>query len=92
MGVSLAGVLLYFLVRRLRRQPQRDMAHAGTSTNAGVTMSGSRRYEKPELTGEDTRKEMDAAEKSKPELPGQETVMEVDATPAENRVIYELLV
>ena len=91
-GVSLAGGLLYFLIRRLRRQPQRDMAHAGTSTNAGVTMSGSRRYEKPELTGEDARKEMDAAERRKAELPGQETVMEVDATPAENRVIYELLV
>ena len=98
MGVSLAGVLLYFLVRRLRRKPQRDMAHASTSTEAGVGMSGSRcyekpgRYEKPELTGEDARKEMDAAERRKAELPGQESVMEVDATPAENRVTYELLV
>ena len=92
MGVSLAVVLLYFLVRRLRRQPQRDMAHAGTSTNTGVTISGSRHYEKPELTGEDTRKEMDASERRKAELPGEETVMEVEATPAEKRLIHELLV
>ena len=97
-GFLLAGVLLYFLVRRLQRQPQRDITHAGTSTDAGVTISGSRlyekpgHYEKPELTGEDARKEMDAAERRKAELPGQETVMEVDATPAENRVTYELLV
>lgn len=56
------------------------MAHAGTSTNAPL---GSRRYEKPELTGEDARKEMDAAERRKAELPGEETRMEMEATPAE---------
>ena len=87
MGVSLAGLLLYFLVRRLRRPLRRDMAHAGTSAKAPL---GSRRYEKPELTGEDARKEMDAAERRKAELPGEETRMEMEATPAERKVLHEL--
>ena len=85
-GVSLAGLLLYFLVRQLRRPGRRDKAHA-TSTNAPLV---SRRYEKPELTGEDARKEMDAAEKRKAELPGSGTSMELEATPAEHRVPHEL--
>lgn len=70
-GVSLAGIILYFLLRRLRRQHQRDTVHAGTSTNAVVEPLGSRRYEKPELTGEDARKELDAAEGRKAELAGE---------------------
>lgn len=91
-GASLVGVLLYFLVRRLRRQHKRDIAHAGTSTNAEVTPPGSRRYEKPELTGEDARKEMDAAERRRAELSGQQVRMEMEATPAGNMVAHELLV
>ena len=92
MGVSLAGILLYFLVRRLRRQHQSDIVHPGTWTNAEVEPPGSRRYEKPELTGEDARKEMDAAERMKPELAGEQTRMELEAMAAEERVIHELLV
>lgn len=87
MGVSLVGGVLYFLVHRLRRPLRRDMALAGTSTKAPL---GSRRYEKPELTGEDARKEMDAAERRKAELPGEETRMEMEATPAERKVLHEL--
>ena len=57
MGVFLAGILLYFLIRRLKRQHQRDLVHAGTSTNpAMIEPRGSRRYEKPELTGEECSK------------------------------------
>ena len=78
-GVSLAGILLYFLVRRLRRQHQSDIVHPGASTNAEIEPPGSRRYEKPELTGEDARKEMDAAERMKPELAGEQTRMEMEA-------------
>lgn len=97
MGVSLAGILLYFLVRRLRRQHKRDIAHAGTSTNAEVTNAevtppDSRRYEKSELTGEDARKELDAAERRRAELSGQQTRMEMEATPAGNVVAHEMLV
>ena len=87
MGVSLAALLLYFLVRRLRRPFQRDTAHAGISTKAPL---GSRRYEKPELTGEDARKEMDAAERRKAELAGEETRMEMETTPAGRKVLHEL--
>ena len=87
MGVSLAGLLIYFLVRRLRRPFRTDMAHADTSTKAPLT---SRRYKKPELTGEDARKEMDAAERRKAELPGEETRMEMEATPAKRKVPHEL--
>ena len=90
-GVSLAGTLLYFLVRRLRRQHQRDTVHAGTSTNAEViTPPGSRRYEKPELTGEDARKELNAAERRKAELAGEQTRVEMAA--GDRGVIHELLV
>ena len=91
-GVSLAGILLYFLVRRLRRQYQRDMVHTGTSTNADVKPPGRRRYKKPELTGEDARKELDATESRKPELAGEQTWMEMKAMAAGSRVIHELLV
>ena len=66
--------------------------HTGTSTNAEVESPGSKRYEKPELTGEDARKELDATERRIPELAGEQTRMEMDALPAENRGIHELLV
>lgn len=69
-GVSLAAIPLYFLVLRLRRQQKKDIAHAGTSTNADVEPPGSRRYEKPELMGEDARKELDATERRRVELSG----------------------
>ena len=91
-GVSLASMLLYFLVRRLRRQHERDMVYADTSTNAEVESPGSRRYEKPELTGEDARKELDTAERRQAELAGEQTRTEMDAMAAGNRVIHELLV
>ena len=94
-GISLAGVLLYFLVRRqLRRQDQRDMVQAGTSTNAEVTPPGSKRYEKAELPGEDARHELDAAERRRAELDGEQTIMEMEAiVAAGNRgVIHELSV
>ena len=87
MGVSLAGLILHFLVRRLRRQAQRDMADVGTSTDAPLRP---RRYKKPELTGEDARKEMDAAERRKAELSGEVTRIEMEATPAANRVLHVL--
>lgn len=92
MGMSLAGILLYFLVRRLRRQYQRDMVHTGTSTNAEVKPPGLRRYKKPELTGEDARKELDATERRKAELAGEETWMEMEAISVGKRVIPEMLV
>ena len=72
MGVALVGVLLYFSVRRLRRQPQKDSAHKGSSP-------GPIWYEKPELTGEDACKEMDTAERRTAELAGDETGVEMDA-------------
>ena len=77
-GFSLLGALLYFAGRRLQRQPQRDLAHKGSSP-------GSIWYGKPELTGEDAYKEMDAAERRTAELVGDETRMEMDGTPAMNR-------
>ena len=86
MGVSFAGILLCFLIRRLRRQHQRDIVHTSTSINAKVEPPGSRRYEKPELTGEDARKELDAAERRKPELAGEQTRMELEAITAGDRV------
>ena len=92
MVVSLAGILLYFLGRRLRRQHQRDKVHAGTSTNAEVEQPGSQRYEKPELTGEDARKQLDATERRKPELAGEQTRVELEAMEGGDRVIHELMI
>ena len=92
LGVSLIGTLLYFLVHRRRRQHQRSIVHAGTSINADIEWPGSRRYEKPELTGEDTRKELDATERRRPELAGEETRIEMDAMEGGNGIIHELLV
>ena len=86
MGVSLAGIVLCFLLRRLRRQHQRDGVHAGTSTDAEVILLGSERYEKPELTAEDTRKELEAAERRGAELAGGQTGIELEAMAARDRV------
>ena len=46
--------------------------------NAEVGAPGSKRYEKPELTGEDARREMDAEER-RPELTGDDSRIETDA-------------
>lgn len=53
---------------------------------------GSSRYEKPELTGEAARNEMDAAERRKAELPGNGISIELETMPAEDgvRVPHEL--
>ena len=54
--------------------------HAGTLTGAELIPPGSKRYEKPELTGEDARKELDATGRRGAELRGDEPRMELDAT------------
>ena len=86
MGVSLAGIALYFLLRRLRRQYRRDRVHAGTVTDAEVILLGSERYEKPELMAEDARKELEAAERRGAELAGGQTGIELEAMAARDRV------
>ena len=55
------------------------MAHAGTRTSTEAPL-GSKRYEKPELTGDDARREMDAAERRRAELPGGGNSVELEAT------------
>ena len=52
-GALALGVLLFVLVRQLRRQRQKDLGHAGTLNFVEGAPPNSRRYEKPELTGED---------------------------------------
>ena len=79
-GISTVGLLLYFSIRQLRRRPRGNQAHAGTLTDVEVTPPGSRRFEKPELTGEDARKELDATERRGAELSGDKPRMEMDAT------------
>ena len=54
------------------------------------TPPGSKRWEKPELMGEDARKEMGAVEIRGAELTGGELRMEMDTSLAEHRVIHEL--
>ena len=61
--------------------------HAGTSTDAEVTLLGSERYEKPELTAEDARKGPGAAEERRgAELAGGQTGIELEAVAARDRV------
>ena len=89
MGVSLTSILLYFLVRRLQRRCHRELVDASTrTTTAEVEPPDSRRYEKPELTGEDARKEMDAAERGRVELAGEQTVMELEAIARGDRMMH----
>ena len=92
MGISAIGLLLYFSMRQLRRRPQKDLVHADVLRNAEVTPPGSRRYEKPELTGESARRELDAAERRRAELSGDEPKIKMDATPAEHEVVHELYI
>lgn len=80
MGSLLVGLLLYFFIRPPRGYSRRDSAHAKTSESSEGLRSGSTRYEKPELVGEDARKEMDAAERRKPELSGEDARKEMDGT------------
>ena len=54
--------------------------HAGTLTGAELIPPGSKRYEKPELTGEDARKELDATGRMGAELTGEDARKELDAT------------
>ena len=79
-GISTVGLLLYFSIRQLRRRPRTDQVHAGTLTDAERTPPGSRRYEKPELTGEDARRKLVATERRGAGLSGDEPRMEMKAT------------
>ncbi|KAM0803702.1 hypothetical protein BDR22DRAFT_960777 [Usnea florida] len=81
-GVSLAGIMLYILMRRQRRQ--RDTVQAETLVNAEARPPESQRYEKPELTGEDFRKELDAADGRNAELTGEDLRKELDAADGRN--------
>ena len=90
MGISAIGLLLYFSIRQLRRRPRKDLVHTNILRNAEVTPPGSRRYEKPELTGESAR--MDATERRRAELSGYEPKIEMDATQAEHEVVHELYI
>ena len=89
MGASAVGLLLYFSIRHLRRRPRRDPALTTTLRNV-ETPPGSKRYEKPELTGEDSRMEMSGVETRGAELTGGELRIDMDATQAEHGVIHEL--
>ena len=82
MGASLAGIALYFLVRWLRRRHQSDGVNTGTSTQDAepiLLLLGSERYEKPELTAEDARKELEGGKRRGAELAGSQTAMELEA-------------
>ena len=63
---------------------------ADTLVNAEARPPGSQRYEKPELTGEDFRKELDAADGRNAELAGEEQQMRMEMEA--RAVIHEMLV
>lgn len=90
MGALAVGVPLFLLVRWLRRQRQKGLGHAGVLNFAEGAPPDSRRYEKPELTGEDARKETDAEERRKAELMGQDARTEMEATPPEHTIAHKL--
>ena len=55
------------------------MIYTSISIGAEGNSLGLRRYKKPELAGEDSRKELDVTERRKAELAGEQTRMEMEA-------------
>lgn len=60
--------------------------YTGISIDAELILLGSERYEKPELTTEDARKELEAGERWGAELTGGRTEIELKAITARDRV------
>ena len=76
--LAIAGMLL-LLLRRVRRHRRDDKRHSIALGTIERTPLDPRQWEKPELIGEDARKEMGAEERRKAELPGEEARTEIGA-------------
>ena len=85
--LAIAGIFL-LLLRRARRR-RRDTRHFGALGAVGVAPSDSRQWEKPELVGEDARKEMEARE-WRAELPGEAARTEMGAGDLRRNIFPEL--
>ena len=88
-SLSIAGIVL-FLVCRVRRRRRDDRRHSRISEATDPVPLDQRQWEKPELIGEDARKEMEAEERRRAELPGKEARTEMSAADMRQMLVAEL--
>ena len=86
--LSIAGLFL-LLLRRVRRHRRDDSRHPGILEASKTTLPDQRQWEKPELIGEDARKEMEAEERTRPELHGEGARAEMGAADLRHMIISE---
>ena len=82
--------MFLLLLRRIRRHRQDNTWHSGALGAIDTAPLDPRQWEKPELIGEDARKEMDAEERRKAELPGEGARMEMGAADLRQMIVSEL--
>lgn len=87
--LAIAGIFL-LLLHRVRRHRQNNTGHSGALGAIGMAPRDPRQWEKPELVGEDARKEMEAREWTRAELPGEEARTEMGAADPRQMTAHEL--
>ena len=88
-SLSIAGIVLLLLCR-VRRRRRDDRRHPRISEATDPAPLDQRQWEKPELIGEDARKEMEAEERRRPELPGEGARAEMGAADLRHMIVSEL--
>ena len=87
--LAIAGMFL-LLLRRLRRHRRDNTRHSAALGAIDTAPLDPRQWEKPELIGEDARKEMDAEERRKAELPGGDPRTEMGTADLRQTIVHEL--
>ena len=82
--------MLLLLLRKVRRHRRDYTRHSGALGATGMAPPDPRQWEKPELVGEDARKEMEAREWRGAELPGEEARTEIGAGDLRQIILSEL--
>ncbi len=82
--------MFLLLLRRVRRHHCDNTRHSGALGATEMAPLHSRQWEKPELVGEDARKEMEAKERMRAELPGEEARTEMGTTDLRQMIVPEL--
>ena len=88
-ALAMAGILFH-IMRNVQRRRRDNTRHSGALGAIETAPLESRQWEKPELVGEDARKEMEAGERTGAELPGEEARMDMGAADLRQMIIHEL--
>ena len=75
---------------RVRRRRRDDRRHPRILEATDPAPLDQRQWEKPELIGEDARKEMEAEERRRAELPGKDARTEMGAADMRQMLVAEL--